>query len=125
MKRDMDLIRDILLWIEAHVPPTTAKYPDIIGFEPEAIGYHLVLLLDGQYVIGSCMNTKTSAYPNVIVQRLSNTGHDYLDQIRDPEVWKNTKKAAESAGGFTLELLGDLAKGFIKTQIKKQTGMEL
>ena len=58
-------------------------------------------------------------------RRLTSSGHDFLDSIRDPEIWKKTKDGAKAAGCFTFELLGDLAKGFIKTQIKKRTGMDL
>jgi hypothetical protein len=56
---------------------------------------------------------------------LSWAGDDFLDSVRDPEIWRQTKEGAKKAGGFTVELLGDLAKGLIKTQIKKHTGVEL
>jgi hypothetical protein len=52
-------------------------------------------------------------------------GHDLVDSIRDPEIWKMTKEGVEKAGGFTFELIGELAKGFIKTKIEKHTGVEL
>ena len=57
--------------------------------------------------------------------RLTNSGYDYLDSIRDPKVWRKVKSSAAGAGGFTLELLGDLAKGFIKKQIEDRTGVKL
>jgi hypothetical protein len=34
-----------------------------------------------------------------------------LDSIRNPKIWEKTKKGAEAAGGFTVDLLKDLAKG--------------
>ncbi|MDQ6867300.1 MAG: DUF2513 domain-containing protein [Pseudomonadota bacterium] len=40
--------------------------------------------------------------------------HDFLDSIRDPDLWNKTKKGAKAAGGFTMDLLADLAKGLIK-----------
>ena len=46
--------------------------------------------------------------------------HDFLDSVRDPETWAKTKKAAAGAGGFTVELLRDLAKGFVKKQIEEK-----
>lgn len=52
-------------------------------------------------------------------------GHDFLDSIRDPDVWNKTKKGALAAGGFTLNLLNDLAKGFIKKKIEDSTGIML
>nr|WP_264159203.1 DUF2513 domain-containing protein [Burkholderia vietnamiensis] len=48
-----------------------------------------------------------------------------MDSIRSPEVWAKTKAGALAAGGFTVELLGDLAKGFIKKQIEDRTGIKL
>ena len=45
--------------------------------------------------------------------------------IRDPDVWNKTKKGALAAGGFTLNLLNDLAKGFIKKKIEDSTGIML
>jgi hypothetical protein len=35
------------------------------------------------------------------------------------ETWAKTKKAAAEAGGFTVDLLKDLPKGFIKKQIER------
>ena len=52
-------------------------------------------------------------------------GHDFLDSIRDPVIWNKTKEGAKKAGGFTVSLLADLAKGLIKTQIEKHTGVKL
>lgn len=44
---------------------------------------------------------------------------------RDPDVWDRTKAGALQAGGFTVELLKDLAKGFVKKQIEDRTGISL
>ena len=61
----------------------------------------------------------------MMFRRLSWQGHDFLDSIRDPEVWNKTKKGAAAAGGFTFDLLKDLAKGFIKTKIEEHTGIKI
>ena len=49
----------------------------------------------------------------------------FLGAIRDPEIWAKTKKGAAAAGGFTMELLRDLAKGFIKKQVEELTGVKI
>jgi hypothetical protein len=51
--------------------------------------------------------------------------HDYIDAVRDPDIWRKGKQGAEAAGGFTIDILRDLAKGFIKTQIKRHRGVDL
>ncbi len=52
-------------------------------------------------------------------------GHDFLDSVRDPKIWAKTKDGALAAGGFTVDLLKDLAKGFVKKQIEERTGVTL
>jgi hypothetical protein len=52
-------------------------------------------------------------------------GHDFLDSVRDPKIWAKTKEGALAAGGFTVDLLAELAKGFLKKQIEERTGVKL
>ena len=52
-------------------------------------------------------------------------GHDFLDSIRDPDVWDKTKKGALAAGGFAMDLLKKLATGFVKKKIEDSTGIKL
>ena len=52
-------------------------------------------------------------------------GHEYLDIVRDPEIWVRVKKSAGDIGSFSIETLRSLAMGFIKTKIKAHTGVEV
>jgi hypothetical protein len=52
-------------------------------------------------------------------------GCDFLDSVRDPEIWRKTKAGALASGGFTLGLMADLAKGFLRKQIMEKTGIDL
>jgi hypothetical protein len=56
---------------------------------------------------------------------LSWQAHDFVDAVRDEQIWQRTKEGALNAGGWTLELLTDLAKGFLKQKIEKMTGIEV
>ena len=57
--------------------------------------------------------------------RLTWAGHDYLDAIRDPEIWRKTIQETDAIGSFTFDLVRDLAKGFIKKKIEDHTGVKL
>jgi hypothetical protein len=61
----------------------------------------------------------------ITFSRLTWAGHDFVDAVRDPDIWRKTKNGVEATGSFTFEILRDLAKGFIKTKIKEHTGVEL
>jgi hypothetical protein len=106
MKRDMDLVRTLLLWIESdpHFDGTRQFQPN----EPSDLGitdrsyadvaYNLNHLIKHGYVEGS----HTAQMP--FVAQLTWAGHDFLDSVRDPETWAKTKKAAAGAGGCTVDL---------------------
>ncbi|WP_423357146.1 DUF2513 domain-containing protein [Pseudomonas citronellolis] len=128
MKRDKDLIRELLLAIENLDIPSPGSmyiYPgrfQLEGYDDQQILYHLKLIADAGYLQVSGKQQPIDGY---MIQGLTNGGHDFADAIRDPDVWIKTKKGAEAAGGFTLDLLKDLAKGFIRKQIADRTGIEL
>jgi hypothetical protein len=127
MKRDMDLIRELLLKLEAlplgqgeivYITPDAAEIA-VRGYDVAQIDYHLSQIRQSGFVDGPRPGT------GIGFRCLTPAGHDFLDSVRDPETWTKTKKGAAAAGGFTLELLGDLAKGFIKKQIEEHTGVKL
>ena len=89
VERDMDLIRDLMLAIEKNPEMDyTRQFPishpalDIPGYSPEQVSYHAKLLLTNDYVKGN--------WP--FVSGLTMEGHDFLDNIRDPGVWKSAKQ---------------------------------
>lgn len=129
MRRDMDLIRDLMLALEAlpeapgcvHqlTPGEGALAIDCFG--KDEVAYHLKLIEEAKLI-----QTFEAGYGgDVLFDRLSWSGHDFVDSVRSPEVWAKTKKGAEAAGGFTVDLLKDLAKGFLKKQVEEYTGVKL
>jgi len=125
MKRDMDIVKRVLLAIEE-------KYVDValhdgeLGIEDlglEVVAYHCDILYehglistykpyyvgDGIYAFG--------------VGRLTWDGHDFLDKIRDESNWERIKKAInDNKLPMTIEVVKDVAKAFIAEGIKSLTG---
>lgn len=129
MRRDMDLIRDLILNLEA-----MQRKPGILeelspgegemiveGYSSDEIAYHLNLIMEAGFLV----THGRMGSGNILFERLAWTGHDFVDSVRSPEVWAKTKKGAEAAGGFTVDLLKDLAKGFITKQIEEYTGVKI
>ncbi len=126
MKREMDLVRDLLLQIEQFDQGYGGDVEIEAGdYEPQVVAEHLRLLLEARLIEGDAVPDDEYAFDHVLPTRLTWLGHDFLDAVRDPEIWKKTKEGALSAKGFTLDLLQDLAKGFIKKQIEERTGIAL
>lgn len=60
-----------------------------------------------------------------VPQRLTMSEYEYLDTIRDPEIWRQTKEGADKVSSRSIETLSQLARGFIRTQVKKLTGEDM
>lgn len=129
MKRDMDLIRSLLLKLEGlplspsavvHISPDDEEIA-IEGYSSDQIEYHLNLLREQNLI--ECPGSQPMI--GTTFCRLTWEGHDFLDAVRDPEIWRKTKKGTEATGSFTFDLVRDLARGFIKTKIEEHTGIKL
>lgn len=127
MKRDMDLFRDLLLRMEASPKIYSGRRAMAIeGHSVEEVTLHIKLLEDAGYTDNpSPWQPFPGGASMEIGMRLTHSGYDLLDSIRDPEIWAKTKAGANAAGGFTLDLLKGLAKGFIKKKIEEHTGVQI
>lgn len=129
MKRDMDLLRELLLKLEAlpirrgGIVTITPDAEEIAvpGYDIDQVDYHLSQIKQAGFIDEGGARPMTG----IGFRCLTPAGHDFLDSVRNPETWAKTKKAAAGAGGFTLDLLKDLAKGFLKKQLEERTGVKL
>lgn len=115
MKRDMDLLRSILLLAEAQPAGEPLSDFKSLGEDPKVIAEHVWLadqggLVDARFAGGS------PASGMAIVMRLTPAGHDFIAQAQKPALWTKAKEEASKAGvGVTVEvmkaLLTSLAMG--------------
>ena len=101
MKRDMELIRTLLINAENDVYQygETAK---VDGVDPKVCAYHVKLMIEAGLVDGHV--TKSSSCPYVLarIDGLTNAGHDFLDRIKQDVLWR---KALDRAAGYGLDIL--------------------
>ena len=93
MKRDLDLIRDILLDVENwNIPqPLTLGSLEYEGKTKQEIGYQLELLEDAGYIDVRIIKDHVGiGYLDAFIVRMKMAGHEYLDSVRNPEVWNKT-----------------------------------
>src|SRR5262245_3475075 len=124
MQRDMDLVRLLLLDIEKDARHDGRHQfnlkPSFQGYTPELTAYHFQMLVDDGMVKGDVRHGYALSCGGMTFK-----GHELLDVIRDPEIWKQTKSAAQKAGGLTLDLLKDFAAAYVKAKFKAATGLDL
>jgi hypothetical protein len=112
MKRDMDKVRSVMLALEAH------NGPFMVTFDTPALGetesgnetVEYILMLQSA---GFLESSQRSVY------RISWAGHEFLDNVRDPEIWRKTKEGANKLGSWSLKLLGELAVGFARVKAQE------
>ena len=104
MKRDMDLIRQMLLALEAHPHGFAPDKIEIDGYTQEEIGYHAYLL--GQAGLAEVVNItcNESDSPEALVRKLTWAGHEFLDSAREKETWNQAKDLINKIGGATMQI---------------------
>lgn len=115
MLRDSDLIRAILLAIEADDRCEVLKLPDIAGYSDEAVHFHTRLLVEKGF-LKTYFPDRAGRQPWVCI-RLTWEGYDFLDNIRDPAVWRSVKRASVKVGSWSIETLAAIAKTMILSRV--------
>lgn len=125
MRRDMDLIRELLFKLETIGKPgmnfsirCTDEEVQVDGYSHQDIAAHFEMLIDSGLVIGKVSGA------TLYFQRLSHEGHEFMAAVREKEVWEKTKAAAKKGGSETLQFMWDVAKSVAKKQLQDRTGLE-
>lgn len=99
MKRDLDLIRHILIVIEnSDSDKLTVDSFTTDEFNEKMVSFHISLLLDCGYIEAAKFTVIGQKYQQYIVKRMTSSGYDYLDAIRSDNIWFKTKEALKSIG---------------------------
>jgi hypothetical protein len=104
MKRDMDLMREILL-----VTESDGTYKSADHYTQREIAYHVKLLIEAGLIEGvvACENENGRQVPVAYaISRLTMAGHDFLDAARENKVWEKAKSTIKEKGvGWTVDIL--------------------
>ena len=76
--------------------------------------YHVALLVEAGFLSG---NIKMASIGNVVVSKLTWEGHEFLDAIRDPDIWSKTKERAKGVASIGLGLVWEIAKAEVKAKL--------
>jgi Hypothetical protein (DUF2513) len=123
MKRDMDLVRALLLNIEDKHKgdePIIIDDEDFPGVAADTVIGHFSILLDGGFVGG-----KVDGPGLMLCRGITWEGHEFLDATRTSAVWTQTKQTATAVGGWTVGILKDVAVAIVKKNLKDQFGLEI
>jgi len=116
MERNWDTIREILIAAESLEPDTTLGLSDFPEDRAHEISYHAELLEEAGLVHASIYKTLGLGPTQFHLYRLTWSGHELLDAIRNESIWRKTKSTITSKGGsMTFELIKSVAIELAKT----------
>jgi len=111
MKRDMDLVRAILMEVE-NAPEEDARrgVTSIDGYDSIAFVHHVELMQEAGLVEATVVRADGVGAIKARVDRLTWKGYDFLDAIRSDAIWSKTKSAVtETVGSASFDVLKAVA----------------
>jgi Hypothetical protein (DUF2513) len=120
MKRDNDLSRAILLFVQEHCPPEgMLRVPiEIEGYGEATVIGHAELLVEDRYIDGRVTKYLGSELPSLHIIKLTNRGHDAIDATGDEKIWKDVKRTAVEKGvSLTFETAIAMGKRLIAAHL--------
>jgi hypothetical protein len=125
MKRDMELIRQVLLQVEEKStgPVRTIDDLEVEGYNHDQIVYHVWLLTQAGLLHAKDFSSMSGVDWRPVC--LTWQGTELLDSIRDQEVWGKTKDGMRKVGGAGVELMWELAKAYTKAKLTETLGVAL
>lgn len=115
------MIRELLLVVEAldiSAGCVGAYYVgdggplQVEGHSDDAVAHHLIWLIEGGYIRGDADQDGSFA-----LSGLTWEGCEFLDDVRDPEIWRKTKEHAKSVAGVGFGFMWEVAKAEVKAKL--------
>ncbi|MEZ8040170.1 DUF2513 domain-containing protein [Vibrio sp. 1F263] len=120
MKRDMDLIRRLVLFIEEKEDDYPITKPPFEGYTDQEFEEHYHLLFEAGLV--RCETISSGSTPSRIVRvipfSLTWEGHDFADAIKNETIWKKAKESIiPQIGGLPFDVLKAVLIGMCKEAV--------
>lgn len=119
MERNWDTIREILTLVEkCTLPIDHVRLSNFPSERAGEIAYHMALLIEAGLVNGHIVQTLSPEPKDFIAQRLTWSGHEFLDEVRSEGIWHKTKKKFIDEGiSMTFDMIKSVASGLIKSAL--------
>lgn len=119
MKRNLDLVRDILRHMEAQEHGFSGRI-QIDGYSDDQVGYHIYLMKQAGLLEAEKNTTVLDKSPSALPLNLTWDGHDFLDASRSESTWAKAKeKVIGVVEGVTFGVLLE----WLKAEAKRQIGL--
>lgn len=121
MKRDLDLVRKILQWMEAQDQGRNVGWKiEIEDHTDEQIGYHAHLMAQAGLILAADRTYTDSHTPYSIPLSITWAGHEFLAAAASDTIWAKAKEhVLKPAAGATFPVLLE----WLKMEAKARLGL--
>jgi len=122
MKRDLDLVRQLMLQIEAlpAAPPVQYRMSEI---EDPVLLAHLEMLIEAGLVNGRISRSQGARGDVISVSGLTWQGYEWIEMVRSQSLWNEVKSAVLDGGGvLTFELTKAVATKILRARLALPPG---
>ena len=113
MKRDLNLIRKLVLMVE-DAPTAWAPKLTVEDYSESQVGYHAHLLIEAGLARGVDVTTLVSEGPQALITSLTWAGHEFAELARDDDRWN---KAMSSITGGAQAITFEALKGLLVSAV--------
>lgn len=120
MRRDMDLLRAILLAVEENPDPYELVTPKIEEHDELEVCHHIALLADAGLVTARDRSAIGVYYWSA--GHLTWAGHEFLDLVRNDALWDEIKRRVhEASDGLAFSELLEEARHEVRRRIEERS----
>lgn len=144
MRLDIDCVRDLLLCIEENtglrkscffIDTGLTESARFTGDESKPFDYQLKLntkydddklIYHLNYCIDARLTTlsNTSTLYRIVISDLTPSGHQFLNNVRDENVWKKVKSITSTFSSISLPMIGNTAAQILSAIIKHKLNLD-
>lgn len=131
MKLNPDCVRDILLSVESictcnrimNYNSDSEDNPKLLRKYPcDEIVYHIQQCDKHGFLVDVNIRIEDEVY-YISIKDLSPRGHAFIANIREDDIWNETKSIVEKVGSLSLPILAQIAENAIAERIESQTNL--
>lgn len=126
LKLNPDCVRDLMLYFEEHSSYSNEiniNQLTLSNYSQEELVYTSEKLNEANLINCVSKNYMGSRIPIIIVKSITYSGHNFLNNIRDNEVYNKTKMILSSFKSVSIEIISETASKVLTSLISKQLGL--
>ena len=122
MKRDINLLRAILLQVEQEGDPEEPLLSSlsIEGYNQPLVNEHVKLLIEAGYLEGELKYSTNNRILLAAIRSLTPKAYDFLDNIRNDMLWKRIlERVSTTTGSASLQIIENFAHQVVSSALTR------